>query len=244
MRLENGIIKSEKVEGVMKKVDRGNYVSRNPYFDSPQSIGFGVTISAPHMVRTAHSLRECRLYRINFYLLFHRLKHAYALELLKDHLVHDEKALDVGSGSGYLTACMALMMEPEGHVIGIDHIPELVDRSIKNIQKDNPDLLTSGRVKLYGMCTPDFCFIESCICQRSEDNAFSLCNILVGDGRKGYEPDAPYNAIHVGATAPDLPEEVCQSCSLHFISNSNTDGQKLDDVLFYENCFLLGWSNY
>lgn len=34
----------------MKAVDRGNYVSTSPYLDVPQSIGYGVTISAPHMV--------------------------------------------------------------------------------------------------------------------------------------------------------------------------------------------------
>ncbi len=41
-------------------------------------IGYNVTISAPHM-------------------------HGHALELLKDHLQDGMKALDVGSGSGYLT---------------------------------------------------------------------------------------------------------------------------------------------
>ena len=30
----------------------------------------------------------------------------------------------------------------------------------------------------------------------------------VGDGREGFAPDAPYNAIHVGAAAPQLPEAV------------------------------------
>jgi len=34
----------------MLQVDRGNYAKRNPYIDSPQEIGHGVTISAPHMV--------------------------------------------------------------------------------------------------------------------------------------------------------------------------------------------------
>jgi len=34
----------------MKAVDRGNYVSTAPYLDQPQGIGYGVTISAPHMV--------------------------------------------------------------------------------------------------------------------------------------------------------------------------------------------------
>lgn len=36
--------------------------------------------------------------------------HAMALELLEDKLVPGNTCLDVGSGSGYLTACMALMV--------------------------------------------------------------------------------------------------------------------------------------
>lgn len=36
-----------------------------------------------------------------------------------------------------------------------------------------------------------------------------LLNIcLVGDGRLGYKEEAPYDAIHVGAAAPELPQEV------------------------------------
>ena len=41
---------------------------------------------------------------------FASLKHAHALELLKEHLVPGNKVLDVGCGSGYLTACFALMV--------------------------------------------------------------------------------------------------------------------------------------
>lgn len=33
-------------------------------------------------------------------------------------------------------------------------------------------------------------------------------NVAVGDGRLGYPEDAPYNAIHVGAAAPTLPQAV------------------------------------
>lgn len=46
----NGIIRSQIVEDVMLKVDRGKYAKFNPYMDAPQGIGYGVTISAPHMV--------------------------------------------------------------------------------------------------------------------------------------------------------------------------------------------------
>ena len=38
------------------------------------------------------------------------LQHAHALEILKDHLYEGARALDVGSGSGYLTACMGYMV--------------------------------------------------------------------------------------------------------------------------------------
>jgi protein-L-isoaspartate O-methyltransferase len=38
----------------MLDVDRGQYAKANQYADSPQSIGYAVTISAPHMVRNSH----------------------------------------------------------------------------------------------------------------------------------------------------------------------------------------------
>lgn len=72
------------------------------------------------------------------------------MERLRNQLVPGEKALDVGSGSGYLTACMAFMLGETGKVIGIDHIPELVSLATKNIERDHPELLTSERVKLVG----------------------------------------------------------------------------------------------
>ena len=65
--------------------------------------------------------------------------------------------------------------------MGIDHIQELVDGSVANIRKD-PNLaalLDSGQITM-----------------------------VTGDGRQGYEPEAPYDAIHVGAAAPTLPQAV------------------------------------
>ena len=34
-----------------------------------------------------------------------------------------------------------------------------------------------------------------------------------GDGRRGYEPGQPYDAIHVGAAAADLPQAVREKCT-------------------------------
>ena len=76
----SGLIKSSLVFQAMTKVDRANYVRsssiREAYSDSPQSIGYGATVSAPHM-------------------------HAHAAEALLPYLKRGNKVLDVGSGSGY-----------------------------------------------------------------------------------------------------------------------------------------------
>ena len=42
------------------------------------------------------------------------MQHAQALSLLKDHLKPGNSVLDVGCGSGYLTACMGHMVRGGG----------------------------------------------------------------------------------------------------------------------------------
>uniref|UniRef100_G3P1J6 Protein-L-isoaspartate(D-aspartate) O-methyltransferase n=1 Tax=Gasterosteus aculeatus aculeatus TaxID=481459 RepID=G3P1J6_GASAC len=153
---DHGVIRSDRVFDAMLATDRGLYAIDYPYADSPQSIGYRATISAPHM-------------------------HAHALELLSDKLTEGASALDVGSGSGYLTACFARMTGPSGKVVGIEHIDELVQMSIKNVQADDPELLTSGRIKL-----------------------------MVGDGRFGHSEGAPYDVIHVGAAAATVPHALLE----------------------------------
>ena len=44
--------------------------------------------------------------------------------------------MDVGSGSGYLSAVLHHLVSPGGKVVGIEHIPQLVDGSIANLKKD------------------------------------------------------------------------------------------------------------
>jgi len=61
--------------------------------------------------------------------------HVTALEELSPFLRQGSIILDVGCGSGFLTACMANMVGDEGRVYGIDIIPYLVDLSKKNISR-------------------------------------------------------------------------------------------------------------
>ena len=152
---ENVLITSQEVKYAMLRVDRQNYCPTSPYKDRPQGIRYNVTISAPHM-------------------------NAHALELLKDHLRPGMKALDIGSGSGYLTVCMALMVGDNGMVVGVDHIQELVDWSRQNMKKDGKeDMLNKRSIML-----------------------------VVGDGRKGFIEEAPFDAIHVGAAADGIPKDL------------------------------------
>ncbi|XP_078726605.1 protein-L-isoaspartate(D-aspartate) O-methyltransferase-like isoform X2 [Lampetra fluviatilis] len=124
---ENSFASSELVIGAMLATDRGLYTLMNPYEDLPQPIGYYATISAPRM-------------------------HAFALELLQDRLQEGASALDVGSGSGYLTACLARMVGLRGRVIGVEHIPGLVNDSLENITRDDPSLISSGRVSIKREC--------------------------------------------------------------------------------------------
>ncbi|KAE9404606.1 protein-L-isoaspartate O-methyltransferase [Gymnopus androsaceus JB14] len=155
----------ERIARAMKKVDRANYVrdKRDAYQDSPQSIGHGATISAPHM-------------------------HAYAASHLLPYLVPGGRVLDVGSGSGYLSAVLWYLMNENSNsesttnskptVTGIEHIPQLTDWSVSNLKRDG---------------------LEDALEKR-------MIEMVVGDGRLGYPPNGPYNAIHVGAAAPELPQ--------------------------------------
>jgi protein-L-isoaspartate(D-aspartate) O-methyltransferase len=57
--------------------------------------------------------------------------HAKALELLRENLKNGKRALDVGSGSGYLTVAFHRMMarynKGEALVCGIEHITPLAE---------------------------------------------------------------------------------------------------------------------
>lgn len=150
----------------MKDTDRKLYCRvAYPYVDRPYSIGYQATISAPHM-------------------------HAYALELLQNHLKPNAKVLDVGSGSGFLSVCFSRFLQAQspsssGIVIGIEHHPKLVEFSIENINSDDPKLLAEGKVK-----------------------------IIQGDGRLGCEEFAPFDAIHVGAAAKEIPESLLKQLAI------------------------------
>lgn len=115
---EEGIIHSPEVESAMKIVPREMFlpenVKANAYVDTPLPIGYGQTISAPHMVAMM----------------------AEALELRVGH-----KILEVGSGCGYHAAVLAEIVAPKtaekkGHIYTIEIVSELFAFARKNLESN------------------------------------------------------------------------------------------------------------
>jgi protein-L-isoaspartate(D-aspartate) O-methyltransferase len=68
------------------------------------------------------------------------------LQTLSKNIGPGSTVLDVGCGSGYLSAALARMVKPGGKVYGIDIVPGLVYLSNENANKDDPHMLSSGEL--------------------------------------------------------------------------------------------------
>lgn len=104
--------------------------------------------------------------------------HAACLELLEGQLKPGAACLDVGSGSGYLAAAMALLVAPGGAVLGLDKHAPLVEASKRSVARALPADVV-GAVTL------------------------RTANALAPGALDGF---GPFDAIHVGAAAATLPQ--------------------------------------
>jgi protein-L-isoaspartate(D-aspartate) O-methyltransferase len=101
----------ESVISAMSRVPRELFLpvalQSRAYDDTPLSIGYGQTISAPHMV-------------------------AIMCDLLD--LQPGMTVLEVGGGSGYHAAVMAEMVGPNGWIYSVERKPELVAAAKRNLE--------------------------------------------------------------------------------------------------------------
>ena len=107
-----GYIKTAEVERAMEAVPRELFLPADmideAYVDSPQPIGRGQTISAPHMVAIMSEELE---------------------------LAPGQKVLEIGGGSGYHAAVTAELVKPDGRVFTIERIPDLVEAARSNLTR-------------------------------------------------------------------------------------------------------------
>ncbi len=116
---KEGILRSPKVINALRSVPRAKFIPENMQSysatDTPLPIGFGQTVSAPHMVSIMDE----------------------ALQLEAGH-----KVLEVGAGCGWHAATIAEIVAPRdgprsnwGHVYTIETIRDLADFARKNVMK-------------------------------------------------------------------------------------------------------------
>ena len=112
MLINEGVLRSSKVIRAMLKVPREEFVlpryRDHAYSDTPLPIGYGQTISAPHMVA-----------------------------LMTEELDPGEgdKVLEIGTGSGYQAAVLAEIVGDRGHVWSIERIPGLAEFARENLKR-------------------------------------------------------------------------------------------------------------
>ncbi|MFA5312929.1 MAG: protein-L-isoaspartate(D-aspartate) O-methyltransferase [Methanomassiliicoccales archaeon] len=116
-RLETaGVIRDARVRKAMLAVERHLFLPDSlrevAYIDRPLDIGFGQTISAPHMVAIMASLLD---------------------------LSPGMKVLEVGGGSGYHAAIIADLVRPDGKVYSIETIEGLAKAAKANLARSGHD---------------------------------------------------------------------------------------------------------
>lgn len=110
--ISEGVLRYPVLIEAFRRCDRSLFVSKSltdaAYADIPLPIGEGQTISQPYTV-------------------------AIMLELL--HPEPGNRILDIGSGSGWTTALLAVSVGMNGYVEGVERIPSLVEFGKHNLKK-------------------------------------------------------------------------------------------------------------
>lgn len=150
-----GVLRTEKVRNAMLRVPRHEFVWPNQleyaYADTPLPLGdTGQTVSAPHMVAMMNELLDVQT---------------------------GDRILEVGTGSGYHAATLAVMTCPSlDSQTPLVYTVEINSRLVK-FAEANLSRLGFNRV----------------------------IKVIEGDGSNGYSEASPYDRILVTAAAPSIP---------------------------------------
>ena len=156
--IKEGYLKNDLIIDAFSEISRIEFLpedlEREHMADVALPIGYGQTISQPKTV-------------------------AMMLELLDPG--RGQNILDIGSGSGWMTALLCYMVGREGHVTALDSISELSEWGKKNV----------GKYENY-----------------IKDEKGGIAEFYVADGKEGFVKNAPYDRIIVSASTKEVPEEL------------------------------------
>ncbi len=185
--IEEGYLKTPAIIDAFLNIDRGEFIpdelKDKSYENYPLPIGFNQTISQPLTV-------------------------AFMLEQLNPLV--GEKILDVGTGSGWQTSLLAYIIS-NYQFTSLSGKRFFLSDSLN--KKENNQIV---KRYFYGR-NPQVISIERIkeLKERAEKNISKfnfikegIVKIVLGDGSKGYEPEAPYDRIISGADCgPQIPQE-------------------------------------
>ncbi len=154
--VQQGILeKNTRLYYAFEKFDRADFVReedrQNAYMNTPLYIGYGQTVSQPYTI-------------------------AFMLKLLE--VQPGNKVLEVGYGSGWQTAILTDLVQPNGEVHATELVPEIKKFGEKNLKKYNLDL--NGNLFLY----------------------------QAKKGDLGVKKECPFDRIISGASALSLPQQL------------------------------------
>lgn len=156
--IKEGYLKNDLVIDAFSEISRIEFLPEDLEHESMADIalpiGYGQTISQPKTV-------------------------AVMLELLGAE--RGQNVLDIGSGSGWVTALLCYIVGREGQVTAIERISELSEWGKKNVAKYD------GYVK---------------------NGEKGIAEFYCADGKEGFAEKSPYDRIIVNAFVKEVPEEL------------------------------------
>jgi len=187
--IKNGYLKTDLIIDAFSEINRLEFLpeelEKEFMADIALPIGHGQTISQPRTV-------------------------AIMLELLDPE--RGQNILDVGSGSGWITALLCYIVGRKGHVTALERIEELAMWGKSNVAKYEN-------------------YVENL------DKGIAEFHVL--DGKKGFPDNAPYDRIIVSASAKVIPEDLKKQLKIGGkmiipVKNSLVYLEKKDENNFYK----------
>jgi len=173
--IQGGYLKDPSLIEAFRKIDRADFVpddfKNGAYLNEPLPIGFGQTISQPLTV-------------------------AFMLELLEPKT--DEKILDVGAGSGWVSALLAYCVSSRNYAEHTQTNAENSPRQSASSPRKSALIIAVERI-------PEICELGKQNISKYDFIEKGIVKFICADASRGYAKEAPYDKIIAAAAAGEIP---------------------------------------